>query len=88
MTHKPNLLIPDTRSQAHIVYEAGKLYPHHNLYFVTSDAWDLHALQAVPLSNVIRLMMASTVANNVSARRAHWQLIRAGNRAVCEHDHR
>jgi hypothetical protein len=30
----------------------GKLYPHHNLYFVTSDSWDLHALQAVLLSDV------------------------------------
>ena len=32
----------------------GKLYPHHNLYFVTSETWDLHALQAVLLSDMTR----------------------------------
>jgi hypothetical protein len=54
ITHKPKLLIPDIKGRAHIVYEAGKLYPHHNLYFVTSDSWDLNALQAVLLSDVTR----------------------------------
>lgn len=56
---KPKLLIPDIKGQAHIVYEEGRLYPHHNLYFVTSDRWDLRALQAVLLSSVVRLFVAS-----------------------------
>lgn len=55
---RPKLLIPDIKGQAHIVFEAGRLYPHHNLYHVTSDAWDLRALQAVLLSDVTRLFMA------------------------------
>ncbi len=50
----PKLLIPDIKGEAHIVYEPGKLYPHHNLYFITSTDWDLRALQAVLLSNVTR----------------------------------
>jgi hypothetical protein len=50
----PKLLIPDIKGTAHIVYEPGKLYPHHNLYFITAAEWDLHALQAVLLSNVTR----------------------------------
>ena len=30
------------------MFERGELYPHHNLYYVTSEAWDFcHALQAV-----------------------------------------
>lgn len=52
LTTVPKLLVPDIKGGAHIVYEAGNLYPHHNLYFITSINWDLHALQAVLLSNV------------------------------------
>lgn len=59
LASKPKLLIPDIKGQAQIVFEDGKLYPHHNLYFVTSDEWDLHALQAVLLSAVARLFVAS-----------------------------
>ena len=56
---KPKLLIPDIKGDAQIVYEEGKLYPHHNLYFVTSDEWDLQALQAVLLSGIARLFVLS-----------------------------
>ena len=59
LASKPKLLIPDIKGQAQIVFEDGKLYPHHNLYFVISDEWDLHALQAVLLSAVARLFVAS-----------------------------
>jgi Eco57I restriction-modification methylase/TaqI-like C-terminal specificity domain len=56
---RPKLLIPDIKGEAHIVFERGELYPHHNLYYVTSDEWDLRALQAVMLSAVTRLFMAT-----------------------------
>lgn len=56
---KPKLLIPDIKGEAHIVFEGGELYPHHNLYYVTSDDWDLRALQAVLLSAVTRLFVAT-----------------------------
>ena len=59
LTGKPKLLIPDIKGDAHIVYEDGQLYPHHNLYFVTADEWDLRALQAVLLSAVARLFIAT-----------------------------
>ena len=58
LANKPKLLIPDIKGQAHIVYECGKLYPHHNLYFITSDEWDLYALQAVLLSGIARLFVS------------------------------
>ena len=59
LASRPKLLIPDIKGEAHIVFEGGELYPHHNLYYVTSDEWDLRALQAVLLSAVTRLFMAT-----------------------------
>ncbi|MCB1808169.1 MAG: modification methylase PaeR7I, partial [Candidatus Competibacteraceae bacterium] len=56
---RPKLLIPDIKGEAHIVFEGGELYPHHNLYYVTSNEWDLRALQAVLLSAVTRLFVAT-----------------------------
>lgn len=59
LAERPKLLIPDIKGEAHIVFEAGELYPHHNLYYVTSDDWDLRALQALLLSAVTRLFIAT-----------------------------
>lgn len=56
---RPKLLIPDIKGEAHIVFEGGELYPHHNLYYITSDDWDLRALQALLLSAVTRLFVAT-----------------------------
>lgn len=56
---KPKLLIPDIKDSAHVVYEDGNLYPHHNLYFVVSEEWDLHALQAVLMSHVAKHFVAA-----------------------------
>lgn len=56
---RPKLLIPDIKGEANIVYDAGGYYPHHNLYFITSDSWDLEALQAVLLSGIARLFIAA-----------------------------
>lgn len=56
---EPKLLIPDIKGKAHIVYEDGSRYPHHNLYFITSDEWDLKALQAVLLSGIARLFVST-----------------------------
>ena len=59
LANRRKLLIPDIKGEAHIVLEEGRLYPHHNLYYVTSDVWDLRALQAVLLSAVTRLFVAT-----------------------------
>lgn len=56
---RPKLLIPDIKGGAQIVYEGGRLYPHHNLYYIASDEWDLHALQAVLMSGIARLFVAT-----------------------------
>lgn len=46
------LLIPDMRMTMHPVLDEGETYPHHNLYFVTSDNWDLRVLGGLLLSRV------------------------------------
>ncbi len=53
----PKLLIPDIKGDAHIVYEEGKFYPHHNLYYIVSDDWDLQALRSVLTSGIARLFI-------------------------------
>ncbi len=53
------LLIPDIKGEAHIVYEDGQLYPHHNLYYIVSDDWNLRALQAVLSSGIAKLFVAT-----------------------------
>ena len=58
LASKPKLLIPDIKGEAHIVYESGRLYPHHNLYFIVSDEWDLKALRAVLRSGIAKLFVS------------------------------
>ena len=52
------LLIPDIKGDAHIVYEQGRLYPHHNLYYITAVDWDLRALQSILMSGIARLFVS------------------------------
>jgi hypothetical protein len=56
---QPKLLIPDIKGGAHITFDNGQYYPHHNLYFITSTDWDLRALQAVLLSGIAVLFVAT-----------------------------
>ena len=58
LAQKQKLLIPDIKGEAQVVYEDGQLYPHHNLYFITSEEWDLRALQAVLRSGIARLFVS------------------------------
>lgn len=59
LTYRPKLLIPDIKGSANVVYEPGQHYPHHNLYYMISDEWDLQALRAVLLSAVAELFIAT-----------------------------
>jgi len=59
LTAVPKLLIPDMNGQASVAYDPGTVYPHHNLYYVTSQDWELRALQAVLRSRVTRLFMGA-----------------------------
>ena len=55
----PKLLIPDIKGHAHVVLEEGRYYPHHNLYYVTSDSWDLRVLQMILSSRVAHAFIAA-----------------------------
>ncbi len=58
LTWEPKLLIPDIRGDGDsIAYDAGTVYPHHNLYFITSKTWNLRALQALLRSGIAHLFV-------------------------------
>lgn len=59
LTGRPKLLIPDIKAAAHPVLDDGGYYPHHNLYFVVSDEWDLEVLGGLLLSDVANLFVGA-----------------------------
>ena len=62
---REKLLIPDIKGRPHVVREDGRLYPHHNLYFVVSEptldgeGWDVCALRAVLLGGMAALFVGA-----------------------------
>lgn len=59
LAKRQKLLIPDIKGNAHTVIEPGILYPHHNLYYIVSDLWNLRILQAILHSNVVKLFVTT-----------------------------
>ncbi|MBS1823669.1 MAG: Eco57I restriction-modification methylase domain-containing protein [Acidobacteria bacterium] len=55
----PKLLVPDIKSEGVFVLDRGDYYPHHNLYYITSEQWELEALQAVLRSSLTRMTVAA-----------------------------
>jgi hypothetical protein len=55
----PKLLLPEMKASAHPVLDEGAYYPHHNLYHLTSSAWDLEVLGGLMLSDVANLFVGS-----------------------------
>lgn len=56
---RPKLVLPDLKAAAHPVLDDGRFYPHHNLYFVVSDAWDLEVLGGLLLSDIANLFVGA-----------------------------
>ncbi|URM91106.1 SAM-dependent methyltransferase [Streptomyces sp. MRC013] len=52
LTRRRKLLFPDMKLKIHPVLDEGGLYPHHNLYFIVSDVWDMRVLGGLLLSKV------------------------------------
>jgi hypothetical protein len=52
LTSKPKLLLQDMKAHIHPVLEPGGYYPHHNLYYVVSDTWDMEVLGGILLSRI------------------------------------
>jgi hypothetical protein len=59
LTARPKLLFPDMKLTIHPVLDSGGLYPHHNLYFVVSDEWDLKVLGGLLLSKVAEAFVSA-----------------------------
>lgn len=53
LTGTPKLVIPDIQPGGVIGYDPGGLYPHHNVYWITSPSWDLRELQNVLQSDMV-----------------------------------
>ncbi|MFE0254675.1 Eco57I restriction-modification methylase domain-containing protein [Streptomyces sp. NPDC059010] len=52
LASKPKLLFPDMKLTIHPVLDEGGLYPHHNLYYIVSDVWEMRVLGGLLLSRV------------------------------------
>lgn len=52
LAERPKLLLQDMKAHITPVYEPGGLYPHHNLYYIVSDTWDLEVLGGLLLSSI------------------------------------
>lgn len=59
LTNKHKLYIPDIKNILDPVLDQGETYPHHNLYFVQSDVWDLEVLGGLLMSAVGQLFVES-----------------------------
>ncbi len=57
LTSTPKLMIPDIQRGGVIGLDEGRFYPHHNLYWITSDAWDLRALHALLRSTQVLMQV-------------------------------
>jgi hypothetical protein len=59
LQEKPKLVLPDIKASSHPVLDDGRYYPHHNLYFVTSERWDLEVLGGLLLSDIANLFVGA-----------------------------
>lgn len=56
---RPKLVLPDLKAASHPVLDRGLYYPHHNLYYVVSEQWDLEVLGGLLLSDVANLFVGT-----------------------------
>jgi len=59
LTQKRKLYIADIKNVLEPVLDCGETYPHHNLYFVASDVWDLEVLGGLLLSAIGQFFVES-----------------------------
>ncbi len=53
------LYLPDFKDALFPVIDHGESYPHHNLYWITSEKWDLEVLGGILLSDVANLFISA-----------------------------
>jgi adenine-specific DNA-methyltransferase len=59
LTDKPKLYIADIKNLLDPVLDNGVTYPHHNLYFIQSDDWDLEILGGLLMSAIGQFFVES-----------------------------
>ena len=57
LTARPKLYLPDFKGRIAPVLDRGETYPHHNLYFIVSDEWDLEVLGGLLLCDVAQFFV-------------------------------
>jgi adenine-specific DNA-methyltransferase len=57
LVNKHKLYIPDIQNRINPVLDNGQTYPHHNLYFVQSEYWDLEVLGGILISDVAQFFI-------------------------------
>lgn len=55
----PKILLADMKARITPVIDPGGLYPHHNLYWIVSNKWDIEALAGLLLSEHAELFVRS-----------------------------
>jgi hypothetical protein len=70
LTAKPKLYIPDIKNMLEPVLDRGETYPHHNLYFIESDTWDLEVLGGLLMSAIGQFFVESY---GVRMRGGYWR---------------
>ncbi len=68
----PKLLIPDIAGSNEVVFDEGHYHPHHNLYFVTSNTWDMEVLGGL-LSSKVALFFVWSYAVKMRGRYLRFQ---------------
>lgn len=57
LTKRHKLYFPDMKLMSNPTLDRGETYPHHNLYYLISDVWDLEVLGGLLLSRVAQLFI-------------------------------
>ena len=70
LTYQPKLYIADIKNTLDPVLDRGETYPHHNLYFIQSDIWDLEVLGGLLMSSLGQFFVASY---GVRMRGGYWR---------------
>jgi len=59
LAERPKLYLPDFKENLFPVLDKGETYPHHNLYWITSDEWNLEVLGGILLSEVANMFVSA-----------------------------
>lgn len=57
LLYQYKLYFPDLKLWSHPTLDRGETYPHHNLYYLVSDRWDLEVLGGLLLSRIAQLFI-------------------------------